>query len=86
MILNVEIEKYCKELEEKLPGMDETRFKYWQDKVHLLNRIGIEFMSYEDLMRTLALQHNEMKASSMRMAVELRELKQEVKHLKENIK
>jgi len=85
MILTIEIEQFCKELEEKLPNLDDKKFKYWQDKVHLLNRISIEFMEYEDLMRTLALQHNEMKAKAMKMAVELRDLKQEVKHLKDNI-
>jgi len=85
MIIQIEIEQFCKELEDKLPNLDDKKFKYWKDKVTLLNRVSIEFMEYEDLMRKLALQHNEMKAATLKMAVQLRDLKSEVEHLKKNI-
>ena len=86
MILKYELENFCKDIEAKLPSLEGKQYEAAVDKIHILNRVNIEFMEYETLLRTMALQQNEMKASTMRMALELRELKNEMIHLKENIK
>ncbi len=85
MIITIEIEKFIQEIENKLPKLDGKAYDSAKDKINILSRVNIEFMEYEDLMRKLALQHNEIKAQAMKMAIELRDLKSEVKHLKDNI-
>ena len=85
MIVSNEIEQFCKELEEKLPKLDEVKYKYWKDKVHLLNRVSIEFMEYEDLMRKLALNHNEYKCNYLKSVIEMRDLKSQINYLEKEL-
>ena len=93
MIVSIEIEQFCKELEEKLPKLDDVKFKYWKDKVHLLNRVSLEFMEYEDLMRKVSKQNSEVKVAYLKQKKEILILQEKVKQLeydletlKENIK
>lgn len=85
MILKYEIEQFCKELEEKLPKLEGKQYEYWKDKVHILNRVNIEFMEYEDLMRKVATMNSKAQVDALKMMKRVEELEKEVKHLKENI-
>ena len=85
MIIKYELEQFCKDIESKLDSLQGKARENALEKLAVLNRVNIEFMEYEKLLRTMALQHNEMKTATMKMALELRDLKSEVKHLKENI-
>lgn len=86
MILRYEIEKFINELEEKLPQLDDKRYQYWKDKIHILNRVNIEFMEYEDLLRKVALMNSKAQVDALKLTKEVMELRAEVEHLKEHIK
>lgn len=85
MIIKYELEQFAKEIESKVNSLQGKARENALEKLAVLNRVNIEFMEYEKLLRTMAIQHNEMKTATMKMALELRDLKSEVKHLKENI-
>lgn len=85
MIIKYEIEQFIKELEEKLPNLDDKRFNYWKEKIGILNRVSIEYMEYEELLKKVANMNAKANLDYLKVQRELTELKAEVKHLKENI-
>lgn len=92
MILNIEIEKFIHDIEKRLPNLEGTALQNAQDKIALLNRINLEFMDYEELLRKVALQNNQIKGENMKREIQMRDMQskidtlvQEIKHLKSNI-
>ena len=92
MILKYEIEQFCKDIESKLPSLEGKAYENAKDKVHILNRVNIEFMEYEDLLRKLALQNNDIKCDYWKLQIQMKDMKsqlssmeQELEHLKKNI-
>ena len=85
MIIKYEIEQFLQEIENKLPQLSGIALEKALEKVAVLNRVNIEFMEYEDLMRKLAIQHSNTMIESIRMMQELQKLRTEVNYLKENI-
>lgn len=86
MIIKYEIEQFIKEIEEKLPSMKGKQLETWQDKIAILNRVNIEFMEYEKLLRKLAIDVSNSGNSILKLEREIEILKKEIEHLKENIK
>ena len=85
MIIKYEIEQFLQEIENKIPQLSGIALEKALEKVAVLNRVNIEFMEYEDLMRKLAIQHSKTMGESIRMMQELQQLRTEVNYLKENI-
>ena len=86
MILQLEIEQFIKEIEAKLPKLDGKAYDSAKDKINILNRVNIEFMEYEDLLRKVALMNSKAQVDALKLTKEVMELRAEVEHLKENIK
>mgnify|MGYP005992210391 CR=1 FL=1 len=85
MILKYELEQFINDIESKLPQLEGKAYDNAKDKIAILNRVNIEFMSYEDLMRKLAKDNSKANIRSLKLERELEDLKKEVKHLKDNI-
>ena len=86
MILTVEIEQFTKDIEEKLPQLEGKALQNAVDKVAVLNRVSIEFMEYEDLMRKLALQNNDYKSNYWKLQVQMKDMKSQIKDLESELK
>ena len=63
MIIKYEIEAFCKEIEAKLDTLSDKAYDNAKNKLAVLNRINIEFMEYEDLMRKSAVKFLELKGN-----------------------
>jgi hypothetical protein len=85
MIIKYELEQFVKELEEKLPNLDDKRYEYWKDKIAILNRVNIEFLEYEELLRKVANMNAQTNIDCLKMQKELNDLRNEIQHLKKNI-
>ena len=86
MILKYEIEQFIQEIENKLPTLQGNAYDSAKDKINILNRVNIEFMEYEDLLRKVALMNSKAQVDALKLTKEVMELRAEVEHLKENIK
>ena len=86
MILKYELEAFCKEIEAKLPSLEGKAYENAKDKVHILNRVNIEFMDYEDLLRKLALQNNDIKCDYWKLQVQMRDMKSQLKAMEEELR
>lgn len=86
MIIKYEIEQFCKDIEAKLDTLSGKAYDNAKDKIAILNRVHIEFMDYEDLMRKLALQNNDIKCDFMKMKLQLREQQSKIDYLEEELK
>ena len=86
MIIKYEIEQFLQEIENKIPQLSGIALEKALEKVAVLNRVNIEFMEYEDLMRKLAIQHSNITVENLKIMQELTRLRSEVNYLKENIK
>ena len=86
MIIKYEIEQFLQEIENKIPQLSGIALEKALEKVAVLNRVNIEFMEYEDLMRKLAIQHSNITVENLKIMQELTRLRTEVNYLKENIK
>ena len=85
MILQMEVEQFIQEIEKKLPKLDGKAYESAKDKIAILNRVSIEFMEYEDLMRKLALQNNDIKCNYLKMQVELKDHKSKIDYLEKEL-
>jgi hypothetical protein len=86
MILKYEIEQFIQEIENKLPTLQGNAYDSAKDKINILNRVSIEFMEYEDLLKKVALMNSKAQVDALKLTKEVMELRAEVEHLKENIK
>ena len=92
MILKVEIEKFIQEIEKKLPQLNDKAYDAAKEKIAVLNRINIEFMDYEDLLRKASIRISQsdikwldQKKINIRLTENIGRLEDELEILKKNI-
>ena len=81
MIITVEIEQFCKDIEARLPSLEGKAYDNAKDKLNILNRVSLEFMEYEDLMRKSAVKFLELKGGYLTQKKEILILQEKVKQL-----
>ena len=92
MILKIEIEKFIQEIEKKLPQLNDKAYDAAKEKIAVLNRINIEFMDYEDLLRKASIRISQsdikwldQKKINIRLTENIGRLEDELETLKKNI-
>ena len=85
MIVKYEIEEFCNDIEKKLPELEGKAYEKALEKIAILNRVNIEFMEYEDLLRKVAIQNSKAQIDYLKLLKEVDGLKKELRTLKENI-
>ena len=92
MILKVEIEKFIQDIEKKLPQLNDKAYDAAKEKIAVLNRINIEFMDYEDLLRKASIRISQsdikwldQKKINIRLTENIGRLEDELETLKKNI-
>ena len=85
MIIKYEIENFIKEIESKLPSLSGKAHEKALEKIAVLNRVNIEFMEYENLMRKVTKMNSEAQVDALKLMKRVQVLEEEVKHLKSNI-
>ena len=92
MILKVEIEKFIQDIEKKLPQLNDKAYDAAKEKIAVLNRINIEFMDYEDLLRKASIRISQsdikwldQKKINIRLTENIGRLEDELEILKKNI-
>ena len=83
MIIRYEIEKFCQDIESKLPQLEGKAKENALDKIAILNRVNIEFMDYEKLLRKSALDYNSIKHGYLKQQIEIKDLKSKIVYLQE---
>lgn len=86
MILKYEIEQFIQEIEKKLPTLKGKAYDAAKDKINILNRVNIEFMEYEDLMRKVATMNSKANTDILKLWEVVNKQDEQIKHLKANIK
>jgi len=85
MLIKYELEAFCNDIEAKLPELSGKAHEKALEKISVLNRVNIEFMEYEDLLRKVALQNSKTQIDNLRMLKDITQLKKDLKTIKENI-
>jgi archaellum component FlaC len=85
MILKYEIEKFIQEIENKLPKLDGKAYDSAKDKIAILNRVNIEFMDYEDVMRKVSIQNSKIKIAWLEQKKEIIKLSEKVNRLEDEL-
>lgn len=85
MILTIEIEKFIQEIENKLPNLTDKAYTSAKDKIAILNRVSIEFMEYEDLMRKVSIQNSKIKIAWLEQKKEIIKLTEKVNRLEDEL-
>ena len=92
MILKMEIEKFIQDIEKKLPQLNDKAYDAAKEKIAVLNRINIEFMDYEDLLRKASIRISQsdikwldQKKINIRLTENIGRLEDELEILKKNI-
>ena len=92
MILKMEIEKFIQDIEKKLPQLNDKAYDAAKEKIAVLNRINIEFMDYEDLLRKASIRISQsdikwldQKKINIRLTENIGRLEDELETLKKNI-
>ena len=92
MIIKYEIEKFIQEIEKKLPQLNDKAYDAAKEKIAVLNRINIEFMDYEDLLRKASIRISQsdikwldQKKINIRLTEKIGRLEDELEILKKNI-
>jgi hypothetical protein len=78
MIIILEIEKFIQDIESRLPNLSGKAKENAQTKIAILDRVILEYMEYEGLLRKLAIDNNKWKGDSMKKNIEIRELKSQL--------
>ena len=81
MIIKYEIEQFIKEIEAKLPKLEDKAYESAKDKIHVLNRVNIEFMDYEDLLRKASIRISESRIAWLEQKKLIITLQEKVKQL-----
>ena len=85
MIVKYEIESFVNDIEKKLPELEGKAHEKALEKIAILNRVNIEFMEYEDLLRKVAIQNSKAQIDYLKLLKEVDGLKKELRTLKENL-
>ena len=70
MILKYEIEQFIQEIENKLPTLQGNAYDSAKDKINILNRVNIEFMEYEDLLKKVATMNSKAQVDALKLTKE----------------
>jgi hypothetical protein len=65
MIIKYEVEQFCKEIEAKLDTLTGKAYDNAKHKLNVLNRVNLEFMENDDLMRKSAVNFLELKGNKL---------------------
>lgn len=85
MIIKYEIEQFIKEIEESLQKLSGKQLEKWKERISVLNRVNLEFMEYEDLIRKLAIDNSNSGNRILLLERKIEILEKEIEHLKSNI-
>ena len=81
MIVTIEVEKFIQDIEAKLDTLNGKAYDNAKNKLAVLNRVNIEFMEYDDLMRKSAVKFLELKGNWLKQKKQILTLEERVKQL-----